>query len=135
MKAVFCDTSGLYAIMDPGDRFHRLASGAWLSLRSQHFRLVTTNYAFVETAALVQRRHGLEKLQSFIDITRRCIDVHFIDAALHDLALDELLKSGRRSLSLVDCASFAFMRYGRIEAYFGFDKDFAERGFTSVTNQ
>jgi uncharacterized protein len=129
VSTIFCDTSGFYALLDSSEERHERAAQLWLSLRERRTRLTTTNYVFAEVLSLVQKRLGMQKIRILVDVFRSSIDLQFVDAPLHELALTELLAAGRRHLSFVDCSSFAFMRRARIKTYFGFDKDFADRGF------
>lgn len=58
------------------------------------------------------------------------IETRWIDARQHTLAMASLLATGRRKLSLVDCASFVRMREDGVRHAFAFDAHFAEQGFT-----
>ena len=47
--------------------------------------------------------------------------------------MDECLASRKRSVSLVDCVSFAFMRRHAIKTAFAFDRHFLNQGFKPPT--
>jgi len=55
-----------------------------------------------------------------------------VDAAIHAAALDFVIATGRRKLSLVDCASFEVMRRRGLRTAFTLDRHFAEQGFATV---
>ena len=60
------------------------------------------------------------------------LDVVWVDAPVHERALDDLLERGNGSMSLVDAASFVVMRAWSIERAFTFDAHFKEEGFGLV---
>lgn len=61
------------------------------------------------------------------------IEVVWVDESLHATATAAWLAAARRSLSLVDCASFAVMRARGVRRAFAFDQHFDEQGFTPAT--
>ena len=128
MSTVFCDTSALYALVQPTDEFHEKAATAWQLLVERH-KLLTSNYIIVETIAICQTRVGLKAATSVLERIEGVVDIGWIDPALHDAALQELLTSNRRQLSFMDCTSFAFMRRHRIDTVFTFDPHFTQHGF------
>jgi predicted nucleic acid-binding protein len=134
MSVVFCDSSAFYAVLNDGDEWHASARTAWERLLAGRDTLVTTNYVVVESITLVQVRFGVKSARALREVITESLEVAWIDSALHDSALDDLLSQKRRYLSLVDCTSFAFMRRNRISNAFAFDKHFTEQGFTLPTS-
>jgi predicted nucleic acid-binding protein len=130
VSRVFADTSAIYALLDAGDASHAKARRAFGRLREREALLVTTSYVLVETCALVGRRLGLGALRAFREDFAPLLDVLWVDAAIHEAALDLLLERRKSALSLVDAASFVAMRRERIEEAFAFDRHFEEEGFT-----
>jgi predicted nucleic acid-binding protein len=130
--SVFLDTSGLYALLDADDTNHSRAAKTWSLLLERDEDLVTNNYVLVESFALSQNRLGLESVrvlqQRFLPLLRTV----WIDEDVHRAAVVALLTTGRRRLSLVDCASFETMRRGEIGTAFAFDRHFAEQGFALI---
>jgi len=120
---LFCDTSAFYAIGNRTDEAH--------VADSQH-RLVTTNYVVVETFSLVHKRQGIGAARTLRDAMLGIVEVEFVDAKLHATAMEDCLRQGRRRLSIVDCASFAFMRRHGIRAAFAFDEHFSQQGFELI---
>ena len=129
MSAVYCDTSALYALLDRSDANARVAANSWEGLADASIRLVTTNYVVLESISLVQARLGIDAVTELRSILDPFISVHYVDAALHLAALEQLVSLSRRAVSLVDCASFAFMRQHGISRAFAFDRHFQEFGF------
>jgi len=129
VSRVFVDTSAAYALLDAGDDAHARARRAFHRLRETEAALVTTSYVLVETCALVTRRLGLPALRTFREDFAPLLEVVWVDAGLHEEALDLLLARRKSSLSLVDAASFVAMRRARIDEAFAFDRHFEEEGF------
>ena len=128
----FVDTSALLALLDGGDDNHGAAVDAWQKLATQSAALITTNYVLVETTAVAQRRLGLDAVRALTSDVIPLLDVVFIDQDTHAAAMGALLVTGRRHLSLVDCASFEVMRRSNLTTAFAFDRDFADQGFHAV---
>ncbi len=126
----FVDTSALYALLDTDDANHQVAVHQFVSLRSED--LVTHNYVIVETAALVQRRLGLDAVARFVTDISPILRVVWIDEDLHSRAMTDVLTTGRRQVSLVDRVSFEVMRRHGVATAFAFDDDFLDEGFDLV---
>lgn len=133
MNAVFADTSGLLALLNPGDDNHARAKAAFASLRMRPAPLVSTSFVLVETYALLGRRFGLDAVRGFRDGFAPLIEVVWVDEALHDAGLDLLLGRRTRRLSLVDAVSFITMRQRKIGEAFAFDPHFEQEGFSLVS--
>lgn len=86
----------------------------------------------VETAAVVQRRFGIEAVRDFLSVFVPVLTVELVDLELHAAAVTGLLAAGRRDVSLVDWVSFELMRREGIETAFAFDRDFGAQGFETV---
>ena len=133
MKALFVDTSALYAMLDANDRYHPAAAETWRALLADEATLLlTSNYVLVETFALVQHRLGIEAVRAFQQDVVPVLTVLWVDAEVHQAAVAALLAAGRRDLSLVDCTSFELMRRHGLDTAFTFDADFEEQGFRCV---
>lgn len=130
MSRVFVDTSAAYALFDAGDSSHARARRAFGLLRAREALLVTTSYVLVETCALMTRRLGLAALRDFRENFAPLLEVNWVDAAVHEAALDLLFERHKSHLSLVDAASFVVMRRERIDEAFAFDRHFEQEGFS-----
>lgn len=129
---IFIDTSAFYALLDKDDSNHSKARKAWPALIKADNILVTTNYVLIESFALLQHRLGLDAIRGFQEDLVPLINIEFINAELHRVAISVLLTASRRDLSLVDCASFELMRSLGIKAAFAFDPHFREQGFVLI---
>jgi predicted nucleic acid-binding protein len=125
----FVDTSALYALLDRDDDNHQSARETWAALLDSHAHLVTSNYALVETCALVQHRLGIAAVRALQESIFPLLATEWITRPQHDSALAALLAAGRKKLSLVDCISFGIMREEGIRKAFAFDGHFTEQGF------
>jgi predicted nucleic acid-binding protein len=86
-------------------------------------------YAAVNAAALLKARLGFEAARMFFDLVVPALDIAWVDANLHARGLEAWLAAGRRSLSVIDCVSFALMHELHLDTAFTFDRHFAEQGF------
>ena len=126
--SVFVDTSALYAVLDRDDANHAAAGDTYAALLIDA-SLLTHAYVVVETAALVQRRLGMEAVRALVDDTLPAFEVAFVDELLHRAAVGAMLAAGKRDVSLVDWTSFELMRSRGVNQAFAFDDDFAQHGF------
>jgi uncharacterized protein len=129
MMRIFVDTSAFYALLDRDDRNHPKAKEKWGEILGAAPALVTSNYALVETLALLQSRLGLEAVRGFQEDVVPILKVEFVTPELHRASTAALLSIGKRGLSLVDCVSFGLMRDFGIRIAFTFDAHFKEQGF------
>ena len=136
MRALFVDTSALYALLDARDRYHRAAARVWRELlEDESLVLLTSNYVVLETVALVQHRLGLEAVRVLQDDVLPVLTVIWVDKHLHESALTALLAAGKRHRSLVDWTSFELMRRHGLDVVFTFDRDFNEQGFRRIPRE
>lgn len=127
--SVYVDTSAFLAVIDADDNNHLSAKKTWGKLLESQEELLCSSYVLVETYALIQRRLGIEALRMFNENIFPILQIEWIDGMIHMQASSSVLTSGRKDLSLVDCASFAVMRQNGITDVFSFDKHFKEQGF------
>ena len=129
---IYIDTSALLAILNPDDRVHPSARQLWESLLETEATIICSNYVLVETLALVQRRMGLEAVQTLVSDIVPVLQVEWVDETEHWAGAQLLLSLRRRRVSLVDCVSFVQMRRLGLQEVFAFDAHFAEQGFTCL---
>jgi predicted nucleic acid-binding protein len=132
MTTHFVDTSGLLAILSASDRFHSVASAAWVGWVTNEIPLVTSNYILTETTAVAQRRLGFDAVTVLYADIVPVLHVEWVDPALHQAAAAMLMTIRQRPLSLVDCTSFEIMRRLGLRRAFTFDRHFAEQGFACL---
>jgi len=128
----FVDTSALLAVLDADDQNHSPANQTWEELVSQEEVLICTNYILVESFALVQHRLGMDAVRTLQEDILPLVKVEWMDSQSHNSSVMALLIADRRSLSLVDCASFLTMRRLALSTAFTFDHHFEELGFEII---
>ncbi len=125
---IFLDASAIYALADKADPNHDTAYRKFdLALESGETFLVH-NYILLESVALLQARLGLPAAILFLK-DARSFEVEWVDPDLHEEAVKELERIGKKRISLVDCTSFVVMRKKGVEKALAFDPDFQGRGF------
>jgi uncharacterized protein len=129
---VFVDTSALVAVLNSADPDHDRIAAEWATIIGTGRRLRTHNYIVVETAAVIQRRHGMAPARTLHDDIVPALSIRYVDESLHQRAVTASLAAGRRSVSLVDWTSFEMMRAERIADALAIDDDFASEGFNLV---
>jgi predicted nucleic acid-binding protein len=126
---IFLDTSAIYALADKADPNHADACKKFdLALKAGEMFLVH-NYVLVESGTVLQARLGLQSALAFLT-DARAFDTEWVDSALHQEALKEFEKIGKKGISLVDCMSFLVMRRRGVRKILAFDTDFQDQGFT-----
>jgi len=120
----------LYSLLDQYEKNHSRALELWKELVRGGGVLLTTNYVLLETAALVQRRVGLDAVRALHDDFTPVLTIEWISPDLHSRGIDAALAARKRKLSVVDCISFIVMRQQETETTFTFDAHFREQGFT-----
>ena len=126
---IFLDTSAIYALADKADPNHADAYRKFdLALKTGEIFLLH-NYVLAESAVLLQIRLGLQPALGFLK-DARAFDIEWLDYALHQEALTEFEKIGKRGISFVDCASLVVMRRRGVKKILAFDADFQDQGFT-----
>lgn len=132
MTTIFLDTAALLAIVNVEDINHKIGKTTWQSFISEDATLVTNNYVIVESIALIQNRLGIRSVQKLSTELLPLIEILWIDEDQHSEAIDRVIGSNRRNLSLVDCSSFNTMRRLGIQTVFTFDEHFREQGFSVI---
>lgn len=128
-RDIFIDTSALYALLVRTEAGHRETAAAVDDLLDLGRPLVSSNYVLVETTALLQHRFGLAAVRDLETRIVSLLMVRWIDGALHRRAVDRLIRSDRRPLSLVDCSSFTLMDAAGIAEALALDRAFESEGY------
>lgn len=130
--SLFVDTSALYALLVATEAESAAIAEAFTGALDAGRVLTTTNYVLIESAALLQRRFGVEAVYDLEERVVPTLNVHWVRADTHRRGVDLLRRVDRRDLSLVDCVSFVVMRSEGIREALALDDDFAAQGFRLV---
>ncbi len=123
---VFVDTSALYAVLSRTDRNHADAAVRWRSFVSDPaVKLFTSNYAVIETCALVRNRLGRAAVADLFQSLLPATTVLWVDETLHQAAVEAMLAAGDNGPSPVDCSAFALMHSRGLTHAFAYDRHFA----------
>jgi predicted nucleic acid-binding protein len=130
--SVFVDSSAFVALFEEDDEFYTAARATWNQLLSDDVELRTSSHVVPETAAVLQRRSGMQAARAFLLLALPLVQVDWVTPEVHAAAVPVFLALARRDVSLVDCVSFELMRQLGIETAFTFDPHFGEQGFQCV---
>ena len=127
---IFLDTSAIYAVADTTDPHHEQAVAYLDAALRRRESVLTHNYVVIESAALIQRRLGLQAALAFLDGIQ-LLQVHWVTRDEHQKAVSLLKQRSSRSISLVDCMSFVVMKQYGVTVALAYDADFQAEGFES----
>ena len=125
---MFVDTSGFLCRYEASEAYHSSAVKIYDSSAS----LLTTSYVLAEYTALAQvrgmsRQHIVSFSEQIID--QKEVEIVWVDARLHLLAVKLLAQRADKSYSLCDAVSFVIMRERGITNALTTDKHFEQEGF------
>lgn len=132
MEKIFIDTAALFSLVATEDVTASMAVDTWEKITQANNELVTNNYVIVECFSLVQRRLGLELVRYLQTKILPFVEKDWINEEQHSLAVQRILDTNRKSLSVVDCSAFETMHRLGIETAFTFDHHFREEGFKVI---
>lgn len=130
--SVYIDTSAFLTILDADDPNHTAARGAWIELVERGELVITSNYAVVETVAVLHSRVGMDAVRWLQDEVLPVVNVEWVDRQIHASAMSAVISGSRRGPSLVDCVSFEIIRSRSLANVFAYDKHFENRGFNLI---
>ena len=132
MKAVFLDTSALFAMASRGEAWHAQCRDAFERLMREVSVLVTTDLVIGELHALALSRVGPEHALGLVERLGASarIQVAPADGTFRERGMSLLRDRPGRRYSLTDATSFVVMREMGIDTAFTLDADFAAEGFT-----
>ena len=129
---ILLDTSAIVAIADERDEFHKRAIQTAERISAEATPLFTHSYAILESAAVMQRKVGIQPALDFLTEIGDSAIVHWVTQEDHERAVYRLGQRHRRNLSLVDCMSFVVMEMYECTTAFAYDSDFETEGFELV---
>ena len=129
---ILLDTSAIVAIADVRDEFHERAIRTMERLSSGDAPLLTHSYVVLETAAVMQRKIGMQPALDFLTEIEDIATIHWVNQEDHERAVHRFGQRHRRNLSLVDCMSFVVMERYDCTTAFAYDSDFVSEDFQLI---
>lgn len=131
---IFVDTGAFIARHIARDQYHASATKFWAELAAARRPCCTSNLVLAEAFTLLGRVAGnafaAERARNVY--ASRIIHILRPDEPIEVEALVSFAKLADQGVSFTDCTSFALMKKNRIRQVFGFDRHFAQAGFTLV---
>lgn len=134
-RPLFVDSSAWIALTSADDHAHPQARAFFAHAIAPYRRsLLTTNFVLSETLTLLRYRFGLSVAETLWHTVQQSqadglLAVCHLTEDLWEEAVNLFFKYRDQDFSLVDCASFAFMRREGIDTAFAFDHHFWVMGF------
>lgn len=128
---VFVDAGPWIALMDTHDQWHEPALRMMNRLRAEGCPLITSNLVLMEAyTGLVGRiqRSAIARLRATVSASSFTRIVR-VDAFVEELAWQMFMRYDDKTVSMVDCTSFAIMEQLRLTEAFTFDRHFKQVGF------
>lgn len=132
-RAVFVDTSALYALVDPKDNWHAQAVECLNELAKQQLPLWVTNSVIIESHDLILQGLGKKVALSFLDnICDGSINIERTLSEDEQDAKNYLRDYQDKTFSYIDAISFSVMKRLGIGTAFAFDYHFSVIGFRVI---
>ncbi len=131
MKPVFLDTSGLVALTDLDDFWHRQAVDTWQKIIGSNRSMVTTSLVLVEIAdglAKVRFRQIAVRLVDALNQSNN-IEVVHVTQDLESIGWQLFRDRPDKDWGMTDCVSMSLMKRLEILDVFGLDRHFEQAGF------
>jgi uncharacterized protein len=131
MNEVFLDASGLIAVANTDDHWHRQAELAWNDLVISNLSMVTTSLVLFELGDGLSRINQRPLAVTLYDRLRASPRVRILPttADLEAAAWELFRQRPDKAWGVTDCASFVVMEQLGIGAAFTVDRHFEQAGF------
>jgi uncharacterized protein len=131
---VFVDSSGLYALADRRDWYHRQAREWVKRLLKAGRSLVLTDYIIDESCTLAKVRAGGDAARRLLEIVERSqgFQLRWIGTEYFDAAKVFFRQHADQAYSFTDCASFVVMHEMGLSEALTTDQHFTEAGFRAL---
>lgn len=123
------DTSAIYAFLVPQDRHHDAVRTELERKARRGEMLFSTSFVLCETLGLLQMRHGLRAVQTFLERVHPLIAWRWVDEALFVEIRRIMQARPSRGLTSVDASCIACVRERPGSACIAVDDDLRGLGF------
>ena len=137
MTSVFLDTSGLIALVNTDDRWHRKAETVWAELSDSGAGLITTSLVLIELADGLSRVHHRSLALQLVDGLERSrrVEIVPVDEHLEKLGWQLFRVREDKDWGMTDCVSISLMADRRIQDVFTADHHFEQAGFNILLRE
>lgn len=127
----FVDTSGFYALLVRGDRWHARAVAAVAEAARRRDRFVTTDYILDEAATLLKAGGHGHLLAAFFESidSSAALRIEWTTSERFSATRTLCLRHADKTWSFTDCLSFVIMRALGLKNALTSDTHFAQAGF------
>ena len=133
-NAIIADTSGLYSLVVPSDHNHKMAIEEAKRLEEAHQDIIIIQAVYIEFLNVLGRQYGHERaLFAAATLTPpRFVIINEPQDIPASGALEKFADQPH-AVSLTDCLVMATADAYSTKSIFGFDKQFADVGYTRIT--
>ena len=137
MTSVFLDTSGLIALVNTDDQWHRKAEIVWAELSESAAGLITTSLVLIELADGLSRVHHRGLAIQLVDALERSrrVEIVRVDERLEKLGWQLFRVRADKDWGMTDCVSMSLMTDRRIQDVFTADHHFEQAGFNILLRE
>jgi len=111
---------------------HKVVKASFESVFDDDIPLNATSYVICETLGLIQHRLGLKIASRFTENMLPLVQIHWVREDDHELAWRILMEVRKRSFTIVDASSVAFMRRVKTKRILALDPEYPRLGFEMV---
>lgn len=131
MTNVFLDTSGLVALVNTDDQWHKTAEAAWTQLIGSSARLMTSSLVLIELADGLSRVNHRGLAIRMVDALRSSsrVEIVHVDERLEAAAWQLFREREDKDWSMTDCVSMTLMMEREYGDVFTADHHFEQAGF------
>jgi len=137
VTSVFLDTSGLIALVNTDDQWHRKAEMVWAELSGSGAGLITTSLVLIELADGLSRVHHRGLAMQLVDALERSsrVEIVPVDERLEERGWQLFRVREDKDWGMTDCVSMSLMADRRIRDVFTADHHFEQAGFTILLRE
>jgi uncharacterized protein len=137
VTSVFLDTSGLIALVNTDDQWHRKAEIVWAGLSDSSAGLITTSLVLIELADGLSRVHHRGLAMQLVDALERSrrVEIVPVDEHLEKLGWQLFRAREDKDWGMTDCVSMSLMADRRIQDVFTADHHFEQAGFNILLRE
>ena len=137
MTSVFLDTSGLIALVNTDDQWHRRAEIVWAELSDSGTGLITTSLVLIELADGLSRVHHRGLAVQLVDALERSrrVEIVPVDEHLEQRGWQLFRVREDKDWGMTDCVSMSLMADRRIQDVFTADHHFEQAGFNILLRE